>query len=256
MTASSPPQPAVAWGRTRILVSTAVLAAIQCILIVSVSRWPTLPEPRRGEPFTVRLAPQPRDTRDTWDWSADPRQFSSIHRNGVASRGPGAPSTPEYPLFRWEQTPQWLGASPGILSRPGPGGVPGTGRPGGAEISGPIPGPTIRPPLLRGESSFSLRGELAPLAIETSQPPPISQVEDILPSTVIELVVGPGGDVIRARLAVGCGKADADRAALSWTRGLRFVGAPVQPGPGATDPAQWKTGDLVFHWNTRPAPQR
>ncbi|MFZ9854590.1 MAG: energy transducer TonB family protein [Limisphaerales bacterium] len=256
MTASSPPEPADAWDRTRILVATALLAAIQGILFVSLSRWPTLPEPRRGEPFTVRLAPQPRDTRGTWDWSADPRQFSSNHRDGLVSRDPASPNTPEYPLFRWEQAPQWLGASSGTLSRPGPDRVPARERPAGLEVSGPIPSPTIRPPLLKGETSFSLRGELAPLALEAVQAPPSSQVDDILPSTVIELVVGPGGDVIRARLAVGCGNADADRAALSWARGLRFVATAVQSGPGATDPTQWKTGDLVIHWNTRPVPQR
>jgi len=55
---------------------------------------------------------------------------------------------------------------------------------------------------------------------------------------------------------VGCGNAEADREALSWARGLRFVTTGSQPGPGATDPAQWKTGDLVLHWNTRPTPQR
>ncbi|MEN9733730.1 MAG: hypothetical protein RLZ45_1725 [Verrucomicrobiota bacterium] len=256
MTASPPPEPADAWGRTRILVATALLAAIQGILFVSLSRWPTLPEPRRGDPFTVRLSPQPRDTRGTWDWSADPRQFSSNHRDGIVPRDPAAPNTPEYPLFRWEQAPQWLGASSGTLSRPGPDSVPERERPAGLEVSGPIPGPTIRPPLLKGETTFSLRGELKPLALEAVQAPPSSQVDDILPSTVIELVVGPGGDVIRARLAVGCGNADADRAALSWARGLRFVAAGVQSGPGATDPTQWKTGDLAIHWNTRPAPQR
>ena len=126
----------------------------------------------------------------------------------------------------------------------------------GRTIDGPIPGPAIRPVLLKGETSIALRGDLASLALEAVTPPPASAVEDILPSTVVELVIGPGGDVIRGRLVEGCGNADADRAALAWSRGLRFITGSGQAGLGTGNPAEWRTGELVLHWNTRPAPQR
>lgn len=256
MTLSSPPEPAAVWGRSRILIATALLAAIQGVLFLLLSRWPTLPEPRGGPPFTVRLAPQSRDIHGAGGWSADPRQFSSNLRDGEASPGTSARSTPEYPLFRWEPAPRWLDASPGILWRPESVGTPRRDVPSGVDIAGPIPVQTIRPLLLKGETSVSLRGDLSPLSLDVPQPPPTSPVDDILPPTVIELVVGPGGDVIRARLAVGSGNVDADRAALNWARSVRCVTGKSQPGPGATDPAQWRAGDLIIHWNTRPASQR
>ena len=256
MNASSYPQSAGAWDRSRILVATVLLAVAQGVLFLSLARWPSLPRPHHGEAFSVRLAPQPLDTRGADSWSADPRQFSSTHHDGVASRNPSNHGTQEYPLFRWEAAPRWLGVSSEVLWRPETGTTPGRSHPLGAEVAGPIPGPTIRPPVLTGETSFSLRGDLAALTLEVSTPPPQSQVDDILPSTVIELVVGPGGDVIRARLAASSGNADADRAALSWVRGLRFATPGTPAGLGAKDPVPSRTGDLVVHWNTRPAPQR
>ncbi len=126
----------------------------------------------------------------------------------------------------------------------------------GRTIDGPIPGPAIRPLLLKGGTSIALRGDLASFAFETVTPAPVSTVEDILPSTVIALAIGPGGDVILARLVEGCSNADADRAALAWSRGLRFVNGPGRAGTGGGNPAEWRTGELVLHWNTRHAPQR
>lgn len=257
MTESPSPEPSAVWGRSRILITTGILATFQGLLFLSLSRWPTLPVPHGGQPFTVRLDPMPRDSRRMDGWSADPRQFSSNLREGrLPSRKSESQGEPEYPLFRWETSPRWLGASAGVEWQPRPVGESMRGRPDGQGIDGPIQGPVIRPRLLGGESSVALRGDLAPLAFEAITPPPTSQVGDILPSTVIELVISPGGDVIRARLASGCGNADADRAALSWSRGLRFLSRGSNPGTGGVDPAEWTTGELVLHWNTRPASQR
>ena len=123
-------------------------------------------------------------------------------------------------------------------------------------VDGPIPVPATRPLLLKAGTTLSLRGALVTLALDAPTPPPVSHVSDILPSTVIELVVGPGGDVIRARLAGASGNVDADRAALAWARTVRFKTGQTHPGPGGTDPSGWRIGDLVLHWNTPPAPQR
>lgn len=256
MTASSHPQSAKAWDRSRILVATLLLSVAQGVLFVSVARWPRLPDPRPGESFSVRVTLQPSDIQGADGWSADPRQFSSSHHDGIASGNPIDRSTREYPLFRWESSPRWLGVSPEVLWRPGTGGTSVKAHPLGTEVAGPIPAASTRPPVLKGETSVSIRGDLTPLRLEDSPPPPQSQVDDILPPTVIEVVVGPAGDVVRARLATGSGNPDADRAALSWVRGLRFATASGATGSGAKDLASSRTGDLVVHWNTRPAPQR
>lgn len=256
MTTPPAPEPSAVWGRSRILVTTALLAAVQGIAFLTLSRWPTLPNPRAGTEFTVSLDLRPRNPSGDDGWLADPRQFSSDLREPTPLRDPASPGGDDYPLFRWESAPRWLEASSGIRWRPVPEGQGGRERRVGQAIDGPIPGPTQRPPLLKGETSTTLRGGLASLAFESITPPPVSAAEDILPSTVIELVVGPGGDVIRARLAERCGNTDADRAALTWSRGLRFLTGSAQPVPGGVGAAEWRTGELVLHWNTRPATQR
>lgn len=256
MTAPHSPEASAVWGRSRILVTTALLATFQGILFLSLSHWPTLPDPQVGKAFTMKLDPRPQNRIETDGWSADPRQFSANLRETMPPRNTGSGGGSEYPLFRWESSPRWLEASSGIEWHLGPAGQTRQDRQVGRTIDGPIPGPAIRPVLLKGETSIALRGDLASLAIEVVTPPPGSTVEDILPSTVVELVIGPGGDVIRGRLVEGCGNADADRAALAWSRGLRFITGSGQAGTGAGNPEEWKTGELVLHWNTRPAPQR
>ncbi|MFM7215761.1 MAG: energy transducer TonB [Verrucomicrobiota bacterium] len=256
MTAPHSPEPSAVWGRSRILVTTALLATVQGILFLSLSHWPALPTPPVGKAFTMKLDPRPQNRVGAEGWSADPRQFSANLRETTPPQNPRSGGGSEYPLFRWESSPRWLEASSGIEWRPGPDGQARQDRQAGRTIDGPIPGPAIRPLLLKGETSIALRGDLASLAFEAATPPPVSMVEDILPSTVVELVVGPGGDVIRSRLVEGCGNADADRAALAWSRGLRFITGSGQAGPGIGNPAEWRTGELVLRWNTRPAPQR
>lgn len=256
MTAPPSPEPSAVWGRSRILVTTALLATSQGILFLSLSHWPTLPTPQVGKAFTMKLDPRPQGRIATDGWSADPRQFSADLRETMPPRNTGSGGGSEYPLFRWKSSPRWLEASSGIEWRPGPDGKTRQDRQVGRTIDGPIPGPAIRPLLLKGGTSIALRGDLASLAFETVTPAPVSTVEDILPSTVIALAIGPGGDVILARLVEGCGNADADRAALAWSRGLRFVTGPGRAGTGAGNPAEWRTGELVLHWNTRHAPQR
>ncbi len=256
MTAPPSPEPSAVWGRSRILVTTALLATSQGILFLSLSHWPSLPTPQVGKAFTMKLDPRPQDRIGTDGWSADPRQFSASLQETMPPRNTGSGGGSEYPLFRWESSPRWLEASSGIEWRPGPDGQTRQDRQVGRTIDGPIPGPAIRPLLLKGETSIALRGDLRSLAFEAVTPPPVSTVEDILPSTVVELVIDPGGDVIRARLVEGCGNADADRAALVWSRGLRFITGSGQAGPRRGNPAEWRTGELVLHWNTRHAPQR
>ncbi len=255
MTAPPSPEPSAVWGRSRILVTTALLATFQGILFLFLSHWPALPTPQVGKAFTMKLDPRPQNRIGAEGWSADPRQFSAnLQETPLRNTGSGGGS--EYPLFRWESSPRWLEASYGIEWRPGPDGQARQDRQVGRTIDGPIPGPTIRPLLLKGETSIALRGDLRSLAFEAITPPPLSTVEDILPSTVVELVIGSGGDVIRARLVEGCGNTDADRAALAWSRGLRFITGSGQASPGTGNPAEWRTGELVLHWNTRHAPQR
>lgn len=114
-----------------------------------------------------------------------------------------------------------------------------------------IPAPPLG--LMPTQSRLRLAGDLA-----GSRPPaglslPSWPYQDILPNTVIQVVINPQGKPLSATLLVPCGYRDADRHALEQARLARFeplTEVPEDPFPFG--PLRW--GQLIFEWHVMPPP--
>ncbi|RME96460.1 MAG: hypothetical protein D6766_00655 [Verrucomicrobia bacterium] len=114
----------------------------------------------------------------------------------------------------------------------------------------PPPTPTVfaaAPAALPPASRLEVQGELAGRTVLEAPRPPVWTLDDVLETTVVQVLVDERGLVLSAvALPPGSGLAEADARAVELARQVRFA-----PLPEGQRRLQW--GRLVFHWGTQPA---
>jgi hypothetical protein len=100
-------------------------------------------------------------------------------------------------------------------------------------------------------SALRIEGALARLRVLTPLRLPPQTNSDLLTNTVVQLLVDARGNPFSPVIVSGCGSRDADAAALSFTKALRFE--PAQAAAlGTVRPDKMILGKLIFEWQTVP----
>lgn len=235
------------WGLVVLLILT-----IEVSLVAMLSWRPgeTLPAvPRQAALRFVTDPALERRLRDL-DWMPDPARFAAPGRRGfTASLWRPAP-LPELPWLPRSDPPRWLeqplegDAGLTTFTIESPRRLPRVG-------NYPAPVLQLRPiegPPLPSHSWLKVEGDLAGRTVVAVGTLPVWPLEDVLPPSIVQVVVGPEGSVLSATLQPpGCGLAAADNQALELARSIRFEALPVNQSGLA-----W--GRLVFRWATVPPP--
>ncbi len=244
--------PRAEWSRARWVGTICVLFLIQLGVL---HRWAVVP--------SLRSAADGRRTAVAWmtdpagldwiagaGWISSPRKVIALEDGAFSRAAERSLPRTSYQLFEWNLTPRWLDNGSGRwlpAAAPGPG-VP-EGRPDapGRITAGAAPLPLRTASRLEVDPAGSARLESPADGL------PEWRVAEIIGPSRVEALVGPGGQVLSARLRESCGHRPADESALDRARALQF--RPLPPIDGASpwdaDRLQWV--DLRFRWRLVPA---
>jgi TonB family protein len=243
--------PLPVWSKARWLTVVLVVTAVQAGLVLSLTRWPSLPVPDARPNARVRLLHEAGPVLgDAGALLPDPLLFIRGDPRGFS--GVAARSLPrsDYEVAEFTGTPRWLALD--ALARragqaPSPK-APAAYRP--PEINVAVSTGGAIAPLLEPASLVTLRGALAKRPLTEPLNPPVMKSPEVLPASVVEVAVTGAGEVLMARLVSSSGLPLADDTALELARRARFT--PLgddrrDPALAATE-AQW--GEIVFTWRT------
>ncbi len=190
-------------------------------------------------------------------WAEDPALLALAHPEGFSGRVWAHLPPPEYPVTEWNERARWLDPSVDRLGEALRGYVQTNGLRSLEVARRPDPQlehPEIYPmlELTPTQSTLRIEGSLAnrPLLaapLLTAWP----ATNTVLAATEVQIVVDPGGRVLTVTPLTPSGSKDADNAALSLARELRFTAAPGATGGGEPAPVgrlDW--GRLIFQWQT------
>lgn len=233
----------------------AVFLAIQIGILVGISRWPSLGtvQPPLPAKIEVHVGPLSPPSPGPGRWATDPLQFAKPDPNGFSGVAKRSMPQPEYRVAEWSGRFRWLEVSDDAsrLGSPGKPQVPSirhTLDP--LEVKSASANST--PLVLQPKTVALLRGPLRDWSFSNQQPLPSITGTEILPPTILELMVSQDGDVILTRLISSSGHRDADALALNWTRTMRLAPPkPALPSLSIT-PSNWTQGELIVDWNVEP----
>lgn len=244
---------AVGWNVRRWTLVIALVFALEVSLVFVLSWRPggSIPAPARVT--TLRFATTPQDARRLWDlpWLPDAAQFAQVTPRGFTAPVWNRNVAAGLPWPGWREPPRWLEASNTVpslargsffLRAPLPWVVV-------ADRTPPRPQTAVDPtPLVPTGTTLSLEGELRQRRLLRSPELPVIEADDILPPTVVQVVVGDLGNVISATLQPpGSGVPEADEKALQAAWKLQFE--PVADGAPRLS---W--GRVVVRWASRIPP--
>lgn len=239
------------WAATRWVVVFAGIATLLVASIVSLTRWPTLPEPVLTErpSFVLDVPADSGTSSPQLDWVGDPTQFATGDPRGFSGSALRQLPRTEYRLTEWQESPKWLKLD-SELRRLGriPPQAPAAHPP--HELPVPLLPVTIQPtPLLGADTKVSASQPLPGRALLNIDPvtPPAGE---LFPAAVVEVAVNSWGQVVTARLLASTGSAPLDAAVLKASRGARFEarkGRITNPDAALTD---LERGRLTFTWGS------
>lgn len=176
----------------------------------------------------------------------DPSLFVLPHPNSAGSPVWQQPVAVEQPVHRFAPPPEFLSPAAGE-----PGALAQTWT--GPDLGDVTPTPPFAQPVLaaeavNGSSTLRVSGALANRPVLAQPALPVLAVNEVLPTSHVQVLVDPAGFVVSAVLLLpdnplyaGVRPVLGDSTALSLARQLRFA-----PGPTPV------VGDLYFRWQTRP----
>ncbi len=241
------------WSNARWLTVVLLVTAIQAGLVISLTRWPSLPTPDAMPNARVHLLNESGTTLgEAGALLPDPLLFIRDDPRGFS--GVAARSLPrsDYEVAEFTEAPRWL-ALDSLGRRAGKAPPPKVSvayRP--PEITVAVSTGGAIAPLLEAASQVSLRGKLAQRPLAEPLNPPVMKSPEVLPASVVEVAVTGAGEVLMARLVSSSGLPVADDTALDLARRARFMpleGDRRDPALAVAD-AEW--GEIVFTWRTEP----
>lgn len=243
------PQP---WNVRRWALVVLLILTIEVSLVVALSWRPGESLPAAPRQAALRWITDPALGRRLLDleWMPDAARFATPGPRGFTASLWQPTPLPGLPWAANPEPPRWL-------ERPLPGDPKLTAFAVEAPWRIPRVGeyPPPRMPMARVDGSvvplrslLGVEGGLTARRVEAVGELPVWPLEDVLPPSVVQVVVGPEGSVLSATLQPpGCGLAAADARALELARDIRFEALPAdQAGLG------W--GRLRFRWTTMPPP--
>lgn len=156
-----------------------------------------------------------------------------------------------YAFQEWPERAGWLAPRFEPASREWAGLQPPARRANGILVQKPLMEPVLaaRASAPR-ESTILIEGEIAGRRLVSSEPLPRWKSSDVIPATVVEVLVSRNGHVFSATLSAqgSSGLPDADSAALDLAARMVFERAPeAASGPSLVP------GRIVFQWQADPA---
>lgn len=238
---AEPNPPGEGWSRNRWLTILTLVFAAHIALICMFGEWkPVVPRAVTNAP-ALGLA----DDADELLALNDPTLFALPHQRDFVTAAWLKLHDPKPPSFRWTEPPRWLALSAASLGATFHrlmqtnvfAGSPLDFKPP-LTLSTPVP-PLA--PMLPQQSTLRIEGELAqrqlPTAISLTNWP----LADVLPPSVVQVLVNPAGNVVSSVVLTPSGYDEADQRAAAIARTLRF-----KPAASVT------LGRIIFHWHTVP----
>ena len=180
----------------------------------------------------------------------DPTLFALPNSHGFSGRAWLAAPSFRNPSAGWTEPPTWLAASSTRLGQEFIGfaltnapvllRMAGKPEPRLTDLAD-VPEPNVPRSVVRVEGALQAR----PLATQPLVPD--LPHEDVLRSSVVQVLVKADGEIFSATLRSGSGLKAADDRALELARKMRF--APLKPG-GDEASAAFTAGTLIFTWHT------
>jgi hypothetical protein len=207
------------------------------------------PVPRQA---ALRFVTDPALERRLQDleWMPDPARFATPGQRGFTASLWRPASLPDLPWQPRREPPRWLEQPLENDARVTAFAIESPARVPRVELAPPplLQLPPMEGPPLPSRSWMKVEGELAGRTVASVATLPVWPLDDVLPPSVVQVVVGPEGSVLSATLQPpGCGLAAADNRALELARSVRFEALPTTRSGLA-----W--GRLVFRWATVPPP--
>lgn len=248
-TPRSPPQ----WSLRRWTLVFTFVFVLQLSLLYVLSWRPggRLPAPPRQIPLQFVTDPDLARRFLDLPWLPDAAQFGQVTPRSFTAAVWEDRLAAELPWRGWREPPVWR-EPPDTLAAP----TLGTfflraPLPRVVAAERPTPQAEVqveRLPLAPAQSTLRVEGELRNRRILRQPDLPLVPVEDILPPTVVQVVVGELGEVLSATLQPpGSGHPPADARALELAWQVQFEALGDRPGP-------FTWGWLVFQWASPPAP--
>lgn len=236
------------WGARRWVLVVALVFTVEVSLVVALSWRPgeSLPAPPRQT--TLRFVTDAALNRrlQGLEWMPDPARFATPGPRGFTADLWRPTPPPNLPWSPRTEPPRWLEQR---LEKDGELTAFSVESPWRAPRVGEYPPPVmplvrIEGPALPSRSLLNVEGDLTGWRVVSVGDLPVWPLEDVLPPSVVQVVVGPEGSVLSVILQPpGSGLAAADARALELAREVRFEALPV----GRTG-LTW--GRLVFRWAT------
>lgn len=107
------------------------------------------------------------------------------------------------------------------------------------------------PPATSAPSALRVEGELAGRALQSSITLPPQPAADLLPNSVVQVLVNGDGNVVSEVLLAPSGKPEADEQALAVAKAVRFEPLP-RTNSGQSFATSLVRGALIFEWQTVP----
>lgn len=248
------------WSPRRWLLTIAALALAQTGFLLFLSQR-ALPLPRAESEATevafINGAAANGSSQATL--GSDPTLFALMDRHGFSGKTWLDFSLYQHSLNDWQEPARWLSpdavrfgssfqryAAKSGLDRFTTGDQP----PPQASL------PAVASVEVASRTTIQVSRELADRKIITPLKLPSRPGADLLPDTVVQVVVNSDGDVLSARLLTSCGAKDTDQLALNQARVLRFEPLSADKRIPGNPWAVLTTANLMFHWHTVPARAR
>ncbi|MCP5521071.1 MAG: hypothetical protein H7A46_05940 [Verrucomicrobiales bacterium] len=240
------------WNIRRWSLVGVLILTIQVSLVVTLSWRPGEILPPVSRQSSLRFVTDPAlDQRlHNLEWMPDPARFATPGRKGFTASLWRPSPLPDLPWLPRPEPPRYLehpfDGDTGLtdLTLESPRRLPRV-------VADPAPVldlPPIEGPPLPSHSWLKVEGDLAGRPVVVVESLPVWPLEDVLPPSVVQVVVGPEGSVLSATPhPPGSGLPAADTQAMELARSIRFEALPAgQSG------LMW--GRLVFRWATVPPP--
>ncbi len=244
--------PTAGWSRTRLLLSAAVLTAVQFVVVVNVGQVPAPPQALPADAgdamlvldddqAAVVLAGLPRARLDVFGQDAGDA-FQQVALGSIPKA--------EYRLQEWQEPTRWL-TNPAVLVAVRVRAVEESKREL-TEARPPVPATAVRS-LVSRETLVESHGTTLKRGWRTEPVLGTWTGSEVLGATRIDIAVNPQGWVVLAQVVESSGSREADELARRAVRA-----AVMNPLPGAGkrpefDAARLESGSVTVHWSTQPA---
>ncbi|HYV26449.1 MAG TPA: energy transducer TonB [Candidatus Eisenbacteria bacterium] len=250
----------VKWSRRRWGVVMLVVLALHLGVIFWLREPPPVSAARSSPPFRLRFASvgETQEGNLSATFVSDPTLFALPGRRGFSGQAWLKFTPLAHRIENWVEPPTWLDLPVGKLGESFSRFITTNAPPSYHIADQPLPTATIldvvvpaamveTQSVLRIEGSLARRGLLTPLALR-SWPH-----RDLLPNSVVEVIVDAVGLPISARLLAESGRADVDQAALTLAKTARFRPLQVrEENRPLVNAPEMTFGKLIFEWHTVP----